>query len=58
MRSYWIVDPEEHHLICQHSEGDRYVVIAEGRETGRVVDPAWPNLVIELADLWREGPLS
>ena len=58
VRSYWLVDPEERHLICQHPQGDRYVVVAEGREGDRVVDPSWPELVIDLAQLWREGPLA
>jgi len=57
VRSYWIVDPEKHHLICQHPQGDRYVIVAEGRGDDRVVDPAWPELAIDLADLWSEGPL-
>ena len=57
VRSYWILDPEARHLICQHLQGDRYVVVAEGRDGDRVVNPAWPELAIDLADLWRESPL-
>ena len=58
VRSYWILDPEARHLICQHPQGDRYVVVAEGRDRDRVTDPAWPELAIDLADLWRESPSS
>ena len=50
---YWIVDPDARHLLCQRATGNRWVTVAEGRDTDRVCDPAWPDLTIDLADLWR-----
>ena len=58
IQHYWIVDPDAHRLTCQQAAGDRWVVVAEGRDNDRVCDPAWPDLAIDLADLWRRGRWS
>ena len=50
---YWIIDPKAKHVLCQRAEGGEWVVVAEGRDSDTVCDPAWPDLVITLKDLWR-----
>jgi len=50
---YWIVDPDARHVMCLRATNDRWDIVAEGRDGDRVCDPAWPDLAIDLADLWR-----
>jgi Uma2 family endonuclease len=50
---YWIADPDARHLVCLRATNDRWETVAEGRDDDRVCDPAWPDLAIDLADLWR-----
>ena len=50
---YWIIDPKAKHVLCQRAERGEWVVVAEGRDSDTVCDPAWPDLVITLKDLWR-----
>ena len=50
---YWIIDPEAKHVVCQRAEHGEWAVVAEGRESDSVCDPAWPDLTLTLKDLWR-----
>ena len=53
VQHYWLVDPEARRIECLAREGSEYrlVVAASGGEGLR--HPAWPDLSIDLADLWR-----
>jgi Uma2 family endonuclease len=53
---YWILDPEARHLQCLRAQNGTWVVVAEGKDHGRVTDPSWPELTIELAPLWKAPP--
>jgi Uma2 family endonuclease len=53
VRHHWIVDPDARHLLCLRAGNSEYVVAADGRDAVSVTDPAWPELVIDLASLWR-----
>ena len=50
---YWIIDPKAKHVVCQRAGRGTWVVVAEGRESETVCDPAWPDLAIDLKNLWR-----
>lgn len=52
VRHYWLVDPDQQHIVCQRADGEVWVVIAEGHGDGAVSDPTWPELTINLSALW------
>lgn len=52
VQHYWIADPDAHHLVCQQADSDAWRVVAEGRESDVITDPAWPTLRIRLGPLW------
>ena len=53
VQHYWIVDPDEQHLVCHRAEHGSWVVVAEGHGDETVRDPSWPDLTIDLARLWK-----
>ncbi len=53
VQHYWVVDPDEQHLVCQRAEHGSWVVVAEGHGHETVRDPSWPDLTIDLARLWK-----
>lgn len=50
---YWIVDPDGRTLECFRLSGSALEPVAEGRGDAEVADPAWPDLTVSLAPLWR-----
>jgi Uma2 family endonuclease len=50
---YWILDPDEETIVCQRAESTRWVIVAAGKGDEAICDPSWPELAIQLKDLWR-----
>jgi Uma2 family endonuclease len=51
---YWLVDPADRSIDCNALSGSRYRLVARFSATDRFAHPAWPELTIDLAGLWRE----
>ena len=49
---YWIVDPDSQHIEFLINEAGRFVVQSPAND--RYQSPSLPEVVIELADFWRE----
>jgi Uma2 family endonuclease len=50
---YWILDPDAETLECFRLEHDDYRLVAEASAPETLRHPDWPDLVINLGDLWR-----
>ena len=50
---YWIVDLEARAIECHAVREGPYRLVASARGEDRLVDPAWPDLRVDLAALWR-----
>lgn len=50
---YWIVDFENRHIECLRLTGEQYERVAEARDAIVLQHPDWPDLRVDLAELWR-----
>jgi Uma2 family endonuclease len=50
---YWVLDPDAQVIECLRLEGGSYRPVAEAAAPGALAHPDWPDLVIDLAGLWR-----
>lgn len=53
IQHYWLVDPEEKTLECLTLRDGEYILTASGLDDDTVIHPDFPDLNINLADLWR-----
>jgi len=53
VQHFWIVDPEEQSLVCFSLQNQVYALVTSGLEETTVVHPDFPNLTINLTDLWQ-----
>lgn len=58
VRHYWIVDPEEQHLECFRLAAGAFAPLIEAKGNTTLAHPDCDGLVIDLAALWRQSPLS
>lgn len=49
----WIVDPERRRIECLRIHGGQYSLVVEASEAVPLPHPDWPELVLDLAALWR-----
>jgi Uma2 family endonuclease len=54
----WIVDPDRRRLQCFGLSDGTFRPIVEGQGDTTLEHPEWDGLVIDLAALWRQSPLS
>lgn len=53
IQHYWLVDPQEKTLECLALREGEYILSASGLDDDVVIHPDFPDLSINLADLWR-----
>ena len=53
VQHFWIVDPEEQSLVCFSLQNQVYALIASGLGDATVAHPDFPDLTINLKDLWQ-----
>jgi Uma2 family endonuclease len=58
VRHYWIVDPDGQHLECFRLASGAFAPLIEAKGNATLAHPDWDGLVIDLAALWRQSPLS
>jgi len=54
----WIVDPERKRLECHRLADGAFQPVVEAQGETTLARPDWNGLVIDLAALWRQSPLS
>lgn len=50
---YWIVDIDARRIECRRLSAQEYLKAASGTGDETFAHPGWPDLTINLADLWR-----
>jgi Uma2 family endonuclease len=50
---YWTVDPEGQTIECRRLDGGAYRIVAEPIVPQMLRHPDWPDLSIDLAELWK-----
>ncbi|MBI3824952.1 MAG: Uma2 family endonuclease [Candidatus Rokubacteria bacterium] len=50
---YWIVDPDAERIECRRLAGRDYGLVTEASTPDTLTHPDWPELVIDLAEVWR-----
>jgi Uma2 family endonuclease len=50
---YWIVDPADRRVECYEIRGATYALVSAAQDRAILTHPAWPDLVVPLAGLWR-----
>lgn len=58
VRNYWIVDPPARSIEAFRLRGGKYVAAGRGQGTETVSLPPFPDLPINLADLWLPAALT
>jgi Uma2 family endonuclease len=58
VRHYWIVDPDGQRLQCFRLASGAFAPLIEAKGNATLAHPDWDGLVIDLAALWRQSPLS
>lgn len=53
IRHYWLVDPEARRLDCYRTEAGGYALVVQGEGDTALAHPDWPELTLNLANLWR-----
>jgi Uma2 family endonuclease len=55
---YWLVDPDRQHLAYFKLVSGEYRLVIEAEGDAKLDHPDWNGLVIDLAALWAQSPLS
>jgi Uma2 family endonuclease len=58
VQHYWIVDPDRERVECFRLSSGAYRLVIEGEGDMALDHPDWAGLVIDLAALWLQSPLS
>jgi Uma2 family endonuclease len=54
---YWIVDPDRRRVECHRLADGAFRPLVEGEGDVTLTHPTWDGLSIDLARLWRRGPV-
>ena len=53
VQHYWIVDPDEKRIECFRLEHGSFRALVDARGDATLTHPAWDDLTVDLAKLWR-----